>query len=123
MVHVTKVLNAVTDTTTAGAVNIEDAKKVMVVVKRADHSSGSSAFTAEVSVDESNYITYDRFVDNISNTNGESVSHITTKTLAGDGNDFVVMSLEDVGMFKDIKVTVTETTDGTHSAWVVTYHD
>jgi len=120
MVQAYKVIDDATATTEAGAVNIQDADQVVVVVKRADHSSGSSAFTATVSHDESNYIAYDRFIDNVANTNAEEGNtHITTKTLSGDGVDFIAMDPADCGIWKDIVVTVTETTDGTHSAWVV----
>lgn len=116
---VTKVLNAVTATTTSASQKIEDAKKVMLVVQRADHSSGSTAFTATVSVDGTNFIDYKKWIDNVANSNVQDLTRTQTKTLSANGIDFVTMDPEDVGMFSDIKVTATETTDGTHSAWLV----
>ena len=114
--HLTKVIDDATATTTAGAVNIQGASKVMMIVKRAAHGSGSSAFTATVSVDGSNYIDYDKWIDNVAATNSQTVAKVTTKTLSANGVDFVTMSPEDG--FKDVIVKVTETTDGTHSAWI-----
>ena len=120
MVHSVKVLDEVTATTTATTIpEIEDATKLMIVVQRADHSSGSSAFSAEVSHDGTNYVQYDRWIDNVASTNAEFPVEGTTKSLAGNGNDVMIMSPEDCGLYKYIKVKVTETTDGTHSAWVV----
>jgi len=109
-------LDGVTKTTTSQPINIEDAEKVVLVCKRADHSSGSSAFTAQVSIDGTNYIDYKKWIDNVANSNSQELTRTQTKTLSSNGVDFMTMSPEDG--FKDIKVKVTETTDGTHSAWL-----
>jgi len=114
--EVIKVLDDVTATTTSQAVNIEGATKVLLFYKRADHSSGSSAFSAQVSVDGSNYVNYNKWVDNVTNTNSQNPTRVSSKTLSADGVDFVTMSRGDG--FKYIKVKVTEVTDGTHSAWL-----
>lgn len=111
-----KVLDDVTETTTSAAISIEDAKKVVLVCKRADHSSGSSAFTAQVSVDGTNYIDYKKWISNANNTNVQDLTRVTTLTLSANGVDFLTMDPDD--SFKDIKIKVTETTDGTHSAWL-----
>ena len=114
--EVIKVLDGVTATTTSAAANIEDAKKVVLVCNRAAHASGSSAFTAQVSVDGVNYIDYKKFISNANNTNVQGLTRVTTLTLSANGTDFLTMDPDDG--FKDIKVKVTETTDGTHSAWL-----
>lgn len=120
MIHKTKVLDGVTANTTASTIpEVEDAVQLMIVINRADHSSGSSAFSAEVSIDGTNYVAYDRWIDNVAATNSQTVTRVTSKSLGGNGTDCMVMSPEDVGLFKHIKVKVVETTDGTHSAWVV----
>ena len=117
MVEVIKVLDGVVATTTSAAANIEDAKKVVLVANRADHASGSSAFTATVSVDGTNYMDYKKWISNANNTNVQGETRVTTLTLTADGTDFLTMDPDDG--FKDIKVKVTETTDGTHSAWLL----
>jgi len=109
-------LNGVTATTTSGAINIEDAKKVVLVYKRADHSSGSTVFTATVSVDGTNYVTYNKWIVNAANANTEGVTRAGSATLSANGAGFLTMDPDD--SFKYIKVTATETTDGTHSAWI-----
>jgi len=110
------VIDEKTATFTSAAINIEDAEKVVLVCNRADHSSGSSAFTAQVSVDGTNYIDYKKWISNANNTNAQGLTRVTTLTLSSNTTDFLTMSPEDG--FKDIKVKVTETTDGTHSAWL-----
>lgn len=120
---ITKVLNAVTATTTSEALDIEGAEKVVFVFNRANHNAGKTVFTVTVSVDNSNYITYNKLIDNVANTNVQNLTRVASyDTGAANATKFYTMSPEDVGCFKYVKVTATETTDGTHSAWVaVTY--
>jgi hypothetical protein len=115
--QITKVLNDVTATTTSVAVPIAGAKKIVLVYKRADHGSGKTVFSAQVSLDGVNYITYNKWITNATNaiTEGQvRVASVDTGTANATG--FLTMSPEDG--FLDIKVTATETTDGTHSAWL-----
>jgi len=117
MVNVIKVLDDVTATTTSQAVNIEGAKKVVLVYKRSNHSSGGTVFSATVSVDGSNYITYSKWISNAANTNEQALTRVASVASgAANVTGFLTMSPEDG--FKDIKVTATETTDGTHAAWL-----
>ena len=116
MRKVIKVLDGVTATTTASPVSILGASKVTLVVERAAHASGSSLFAATVGV-ETSYATYSKWIKNIANTNGEMLTRVASLSLAGNGVDFLTMSPED--SFEFIIVKVTETTDGTHSAWLV----
>jgi hypothetical protein len=116
MVQILKVLDDVVATTTSQAVNIEDAKKVVLVYKRADHSSGNTVFSGTVSVDGSNYITYSKWISNTANSNAQGVTRVASVTLSANGVGFLTMDPDDG--FKDIKITATETTDGTHSAWL-----
>lgn len=118
--EVIKVLDEVVATTTSAAVNIEDANRVVLVATRADHDSGSSAFTAQVSVDGVNYVDYKKWISNANNTNVQDLARVTTLTLSADGSDFLTMDPDDG--FRYIKVKVTETTDGTHSATLFIQH-
>lgn len=117
MVEVIKVLDDVTATTTSSAVSIEGAKKVVLVYKRSNHASGKTVFSATVSVDGANYITYNKWISNVANTNEQGETRVASVTLSADGVGFVTMDPDDG--FKDIKVTATETTDGTHAAWLL----
>lgn len=115
VIHVLKSVSAA-DATTSQPVDISCAEKVTIVVKRSAHVSGNGAFVVEVSADGVNYVTYNKLIDNVANTNTQTQVRTGTKTLSANGVDFVTLSPEDG--FKFLKVKVTRTTDGTHDAWV-----
>ena len=111
-------INGATATTTSKEINIENAKKVSFVFKRADHSAGKTVFTVTVSADDSNYITYNKLIDNVANTNSQQLTRVGSyDTGAANATKTYTMSPEDT--FAYVKVTATETTDGTHDAWVI----
>jgi len=112
------VLDAVTATTESSPISIKYAEKVTIFVTRANHSSGSSAFTVTASPDGVTYYDVKTLIDNIANTNAQNYTRIATKTLSANGTDFVGLDLEPFG-YEWIKVKVTETTDGTHTAKVL----
>ena len=116
MVNIIKVIDGATATATSQAINIEGAKKVVLVAQRAAHGSGNTAWTGTVSVDGTNFIAYNKWIRNLANAIAEGVTRVTTLTQAANGVDFMTMDPDDG--FKEIKITATETTDGTHSAWL-----
>jgi hypothetical protein len=121
MRKVIKVLDEVTATTTANPVNILGAKRVTLLCKRADHSSGSSTFTAQVGVG-TDLADYKRWDSNVTHTNVQYDTSVDELVLSADGVDFLSMSPKDI--FEVIQVKVTEATDGTHSAWlIIDYED
>lgn len=111
---VIKVLDAVTATTTSEAIDIENASKVTLEFTRANHSSGSSAFAVTVSVDGINYVTFNKLIDNVTNTNAQNKTRVASASLASDTSKHYSLDLEN-DSFRYMKVTVTETTDGTHT--------
>lgn len=111
-------LDGVTETTTSQEINIEDAKKVIFVFKREDHTAGKTVFSVTVSVDGTNFVTYSKLIDNVANSNAQNLTRVASyDTGAANATKFYTLSPEDG--FKSVKVTATETTDGTHSAWVL----
>ena len=115
--HVVKALDDVTATTTSSAIPIAGAKKVVLAYKRADHGSGKTVFSATVSLDGVNYITYNKWITNTTNAIAEGLTRVASvDTGAANVTGFLTMDPDDG--FLDIKVTATETTDGTHSAWL-----
>ena len=115
---ITRCIKDATATTTSLAQNIEGAKKVTFIFKRSDHSAGKTVFTVTVSADDSNYITYNKLIDNVTNTNSQNLTRVGSyDTGAANATKFYTMSPEDC--FKYCKVTATETTDGTHNAWII----
>lgn len=123
MAHPTKptiitALDAVTATTTSSAVNIEGAKKVTLLFTRANHSSGSTAFTVDCSIDGTTFVATNKLIDNVTNTNAQMPTRVASCSLSSDTSKFYSLDLEH-DTFKEIKVTATETTDGTHTAKVL----
>lgn len=116
MRKIIKVLDGVTATTTASPVNILGAKRVVLFCKRADHSAGTSTFAATVGVG-ADQATYSKWISNATNTNVQMPTRVASLVLSANGNGFLTMSPEDI--FDTIVVTVTEATDGTHSAWLI----
>lgn len=109
-------LNAVTATTVGNSINIKGAKKVTIMGTRAAHSSGSTAFSVDVSIDDGvTFVDYNRLVTNVANANTETHVRAASFTLAANGSAIASLDLVN-DVFTHMKVTATETTDGTHSA-------
>ncbi len=115
-------LNAVTATTTSEPVNIENAAKVTLEFTRANHSAGSSSFAVSVSLDGVNYVTYNKLIDNVTNTNVQTLTRVAAASLASDTSKHYTMDLSQEA-FRWMKVTVTETTDGTHTCKALVIYD
>lgn len=117
--HILHPINAATATAASGWIPVTGACKVQIVGKRSAHSAGSTAFSVQVAVDEAGTAAtaYSKLIDNVTNTNAQQLTRVASKSLAANGTCLLSMSPEDIGGF--IKVTATETTDGTHDAWVI----
>jgi len=107
-------LDAVTATTVGKALEVGDAEVKSIQFTRANHSAGSSEFIVEVSNDGTNYVTYNGLIDNVTNTNAEYPTRVGSVTLSSATSK--VYSFDTHFNFRYIRSTVTETTDGTHTA-------
>lgn len=119
MTTIIKALDGVTATTTSNAINIEGAKKVTFLFKRADHVSGKTVFTVTGQVvPTETFIALPLLIANAAIANSETVARVANYD-TGTANASALYAL-DLTYFalKEIKVVATETTDGTHSAWV-----
>ena len=105
-------LDGVTATTTSQAFPVKGVRKATVFFTRADHSAGSSKFEVSASVDDSTYVT---LVDLVSNATATPPTVVADITLASDTTEMAHLDLSKAA-YSSIKVTVTETTDGTHTA-------
>lgn len=119
-------LNAVTATTTSNQIYIGDFKRVAILYRRANHSSGSTAFTvtAGFALDASTDPTmtaYNMLIRNLTNTNGQMPTRVNSITLSTDVDEVVWM--DPACPATHIAITATETTDGTHSAFVIGWED
>lgn len=111
-------LNAVTETTESSAISVVGAKKITLAMTRADHTSGSSAFSVTGTVDGTTYVTLNKLITNVVNTNAQTKIRAASVTLAAAGSEVASIDMEDLALLA-IKVKVTETTDGTHTAKVL----
>ena len=110
-------LDAVTATTTSNPVNVEGYRRIGFQFKRANHSSGSSAFSVEGTINGTDWTALNLMVSNATNTNAQTRTRVASVSLAANGT--ALAFIEDLVCLKAIRVTVTETTDGTHSAWMI----
>lgn len=117
-----KAIDAVTATTTSSAIDVRGAKKIVIRCQRANHVTGSTAFSVTGSIDKGTTFDAVNIVDHTTNTNAQTVTRSASKSSgAANGVFWIAVDMEYMA-FDQIKCTVTETTDGTHSMWVyITY--
>lgn len=106
-------LNAVTATTTSDGTSIENHQNVTLQFIAASIASGNGVFTVEVSNDGTNWVAFNMLIDNVTNTNGQTLTRVASKTLSS--NSSVVVALDNFS-WKMLRVKVTRTTDGAYSA-------
>jgi hypothetical protein len=137
-------LNAVTATTTSSKFWVGGAKRIGLHYRRADHSSGSTAFTVKASLepleiangplDAHNNLTggsaitmtaLNMLVSNVTNTNAQTRTRVNSVSLAANGDAIAWLEPDAIAWLEPdilvnwLEITATETTDGTHSAWIV----
>ena len=110
-----KAIDAVTATTVSEPINIENAEKISLIFTRANHSAGSTAFSVEVSLDGITYVAFNKLITNVTNTNAQTKTRVASVSLASNTSSIVAMDLEN-DIFRWMRITATETTDGTHTA-------
>ena len=115
-------LNAVKATTTSNKFYVGNAKKIALLFRRADHSAGSSAFTVKASLDDGNTVTpvmtaLNLLIDNVTNSNAQQLTRVNGKTLSANGD--ALLFLDPAIHVNWLEIKVTETTDGTHSAFII----
>jgi hypothetical protein len=122
--HIRQVIADATATTTSPSVELKQAGKVSFAFKRSNDDAGSTAFKVQVSPDpkgvadaSSTWIDYNRLISNVANTNAEMITRVGSVTISGNATEVYSMSPEDT--YGKCRVVATETTDGTHNAWVI----
>lgn len=110
-------LNAVVVTTTSVPFNIEGFKRVGLQFLAASITSGNGVFTVEGTIDGTNWVALNILIDNVTNSNVETLTHVASKTLSS--NTSVLVWLDNFLGLKAIRVKATRTTDGTYSAFVI----
>lgn len=114
-------LNAVTATTTSDPISVAEAKKITLLLTRAANGGGTSAFSVSGSINgiDGTYVALNSLIEDITNTNAQQYTRTASVSIANaDGSKIAALDLVN-NQFTHIKVTVTETSDGTHSAKVL----
>jgi len=119
-------ISGATDTTVSSKIWIGDFDRVAILYRRANHGSGSTAFTVKGGFGADAAATptmtaYNMLIDNLTDTNAQSETRINSKTLNADGDAMVW--LDPACPVTHLEVTATETTDGTHSAFIIGFND
>jgi hypothetical protein len=112
-------LNGVLETTTSAGVRVGQATKLAVVLTAGSISAGNGVFTFAVTADEPSiasptWITYNRLVSNVTNTNAQTDTRVASVTL--NSNTSSILFIPDADLFTAIRVTCTVTTDGAYTA-------
>ncbi len=122
-----EVIHAIDDaeaTTTSAAIPLDDATAVSFQFNRSAHASGKTVFTVNLSNDGTTY-TASAFL--LSNTATASTANLTRvasyDTGTANATGIYVLDPLQAQSFKYLTVTATETTDGTHNAWVCIQRD
>lgn len=110
-------LDAVTATTTSSAINVEGAEKVTILATRSNHSAGSTAFSATGSLDGTTFFALPLVVQ-AATTNTQTITRTVAPSLSSNTSVWLSIDMEYLAL-KEIKITATETTDGTHTAVVL----
>lgn len=119
-------LNAVTATTTSSKIWVGDFDRVAILYRRANHAAGSTAFTvkagfAQLPSDDPTMTAYNQLISNVTNSISEGQVRVNSVTLNANGDAMVWM--DPAAPATHIEITATETTDGTHSAFVIGFCD
>lgn len=103
--------NAITETATSDAIYVSDCQKLVVdFTEGGTVNNRSGVLTVTGSVDGSDYHAFNMLIDNVANTNGQTITRVASKTRATAGSDILALDLS-AFHFQSIKVTVT-ITDG-----------
>ncbi len=122
-IQIITALDSVTATTTSSKIWIGDFNRVAILCRRADHGSGSTAFTVkagfgQLASDSPTMTAYSMLIDNVANTNTQqNYTHTASHSLAANGD--VYFWMDPSAPATHIEITATETTDGTHSAFII----
>jgi len=122
-------LDGKTATATSGKFYVGDAERIGLLFRRAAHASGNTVFTVNIGgeaegtvtpvMTATNMLIKDIVADAGAGTSGEDIGHtrVASVTLAGNGDEMVW--LDPVCLVTYLSVTATETTDGTHTAFII----
>ena len=123
-------LDGVVATTTSNHIPIGSFKRVALLFRRADDDTGVSAFTVTggfatdgMESTDPTMTSYAMLIDNVANSNSQTnLTHTASHSITNENADVLVW-LDPLCPVTHIQITVTETSNGTHSAYVIGWED
>lgn len=116
-------LDGVTETTVSNKIYVGGAKRIALLFRRADNAGGTSTFSVKASLDPEDTVTpvmtaLNLWLDNVTNASTAQLTRVNGKAIAASNGD-AFLFLDPACVVNWLEITVTETADGTHSAWVI----
>jgi len=119
-------LNATTtNATSTPSLDAENAKKITFFFQRGDTTgqgnTGTTTFSVQVSNDDSNWITYNKLIDNLTNSNSQQLTRVASAILSAAANYNNATGTKTYSMdmendtFKYLRCVAFEQTDGEHT--------
>ncbi len=105
------IMDAIDATTTSDPIDIEGTKRIQFEFTRSNHTSGNTVYSVSFSVDGVTYVTANKLIDNVANTNAQTLTRVASATLSSSTSKHYAVDLQH-DYFKWMKVTATRTTDG-----------
>ena len=117
-------LNAVTASTTSSAIEIKGAKRVTLFLDQ-DYVGGTgyiatTTYTFSVSNDDDTYVTYNKMIDNLANTNAQGLTRVASKVADAANQDYILSMDLDHDIFSSFKVIATTDTASNLASTTVT---
>lgn len=102
-------LNVVTASSTSSAIDIKGAKRVTLVLSTDIPKAGygTTTFDVDVSIDGSNYYDYNKLVENLADTNSQSLTRISSKSFSATSTGYIVSMDLESDVFESMKITAT----------------
>lgn len=114
-----------TNTSMGNSLNIANADKVTMYFQRGDTTgtgnTGTSTFSVQVSQDNSNWITLNMLIDNVTNSNSQTLTRVGSSILSASANYGTATATKAYsldltsGVYKYLRCIVVEGTDGEHT--------
>lgn len=119
----TLVFSAKTADYTSPKISVADADEISAEFQCSGHSSGNGVFKLQGSDVDSpgsgDWVDL-AMIDNLANTNAQTLTRATSKTLSADGNAMVFLDAHVARALKWIRIDLDMTTDGSYSAHLFT---
>ena len=103
--------------TTSEPLSVENFESIGLQFLAAGITSGNGVFTVEGTIDGTNWVALNMLIDNVTNTNAQTLTRVASKTLSSATS--VLVWLEKIIALKAIRVKCARTTDGTYSAFAI----